>query len=407
MKRVMLVCLLTVVMYCHCQDVLSKRFTPFYIISDAPRQRSQENSIRGFSPDDIKSFYGFSTSMTAGSGSVISIVAAYESNSIEEELEVYSRQFGLPSCTTLNGCFKKVGQNGSSVNIPIDPKGSWLPEISLDVQIAHAISPGARILLVLANSDTVADMLVAIQYAKLNSNYVSMSFGFEETPDQLSLENIFVQPGVSFFAASGDSGATVYYPSSSPNVVAVGGTTISITSNRINETGWILSGGGQSKYSSPNRIQQKHNLVKNFLAKNPSSGRLIPDVSFIADPQTGMAIYTNKKWQVMGGTSASCPILAARASQTGTVVNAEFLYNSSLLFRDITVGRSVSTFKSSDVNNCYVGYDLVTGLGSWIEPDVLNATFRNSAIVSSKSSTLNQVNVVNVFIVMCTIILFL
>ena len=179
-------------------------------------------SPTGLSPATIKSVYSFSTSRTAGAGKTIAIVDAYDDPNAESDLNVFSSQYGLPACTTANGCFQKVNQTGGT-NYPRKDAG-WALEISLDVQWAHAIAPGAKILLVEASSNSFANLLAAEDYAAGQAQYVSNSWGAGEFSGENGYDSHFVQPGVSFFVSAGDAGLPAEYPSASPNVISVGGT---------------------------------------------------------------------------------------------------------------------------------------------------------------------------------------
>ena len=194
-------------------------------------------SPKGLSPATIKSVYNFPTSLTAGAGKTIAIVDAYDDPTAESDLNVFSAQFGLPACTTANGCFKKVNQTGGTAYPRKD--AGWALEISLDVQWAHAIAPGAKILLVEAGSNSFTNLLAAEDYAKANANYVSNSWGGSEFSGESSNDSHFSQSGVSFFVSSGDAGTPAEYPSASPNVISVGGTTLNFSGSTFtSETGW-------------------------------------------------------------------------------------------------------------------------------------------------------------------------
>ncbi|KAL0482067.1 hypothetical protein AKO1_013250 [Acrasis kona] len=340
--------------------------------------------VSGFSPAELKAAYNYNTSMAAGSGKTVGIVACYDSPSIEQELAVYSNMFGLPPCTTANGCFKKVGQTGSST-IPTAPDDEdWIGEISLDVQMVHGISPGAKILLVLAETSSSVDVLKAILYAAKNSDYVSMSLGFPEDSDSPTYENTYFKvPNVTYFCASGDYGPGVDYPTSSPNVIAVGGTSLYLSTDNIVETGWTGSGGGVSSYSSAPNIQLTDPRVR---ALDKTGFRKVPDLSSVGDPTTGVAVYTKGNWELMGGTSASCPIIAARAAQTGVVLTVASIYSGSIKFRDITQGYS-ETPSASLRYNCKVDYDFVTGLGSWVGTYIGPNNYTTSATTTSSPTT--------------------
>ena len=318
------------------------------------------SSPTGLSPATIKSVYNFSTSLTAGTGTVIAIVDAYNDPNIESDLNVFSSTFGLPACTTANGCFKKVNQNGSSSSFPRSNAG-WALEIALDVEWAHAIAPGAKILLVEASSNSFTNLLTAEDYAKTHAQYVSNSWGGSEFSGETSYDAHFVQTGVSFFVSSGDAGSPAEYPSASPNVVSVGGTTLNFSGgNYISETGWSGSGGGCSAYEVVTSDQASSGT---FAQVNCGNKRGTPDVSLNADPNSGVSVYDTVKylgqsgWFTVGGTSASSPMWAARSAAAGVVVNANFVYGNNITFRDITSGNNGF--------DCLVGYDLVTGLGSW------------------------------------------
>jgi subtilase family serine protease len=314
-------------------------------------------SPTGLSPATIKSAYSFSTSSTAGAGKTIAIVDAYDHPYIERDLNVFSQQYGLPACTTANGCFKKVNQNGGTAKYPRTNSG-WALEISLDVEWAHAIAPGAKILLVEASSNSFTNLLKAEDYAKAQAQYVSNSWGGSEFSSESTYDSHFIQSGVSFFVSSGDAGTPAEYPSASPNVISVGGTTLHFNGGSFtSETGWSSSGGGCSAYETANSAQSTGSV-------NCSGKRGTPDVSLDADPNSGVSVYDSFKyngqsgWFTVGGTSASSPMWAARSADAGTVVNAAYVYGSNITYRDITSG--------NNGESCLPGYDLVTGRGSWV-----------------------------------------
>ena len=326
------------------------------VVSDARGNPLASTSPTGLSPATIKSAYAYSTSSTAGAGKTIAIVDAYDDPSAESDLAVFSSTYVLPDCTTANGCFTKVNQTGGA-SYPRKDSG-WALEISLDIQWAHAIAPGAHILLVEASSNSFANLLAAEDYAKANANYVSNSWGGSEFSSESGYDSHFAQSGVSFFVSSGDAGLPAEYPSASPNVISVGGTTLHFSGTTFtSETGWSGSGGGCSAYE-PKATAQTTGLV------NCSGKRATPDVSLDADPSSGVSVYDTTRyqgqqgWFTIGGTSASSPMWAARSADAGALVNASYVYGSSITYRDITSGNNGAS--------ALVGYDLVTGRGSWI-----------------------------------------
>ena len=317
-------------------------------------------SPTGLSPATIKAAYNFSTSMTTGAGKTIAIVDAYNDPTAENDLGVFSAQFGLPACTTGNGCFTKVSQTGTK-RYPQANSG-WALEISLDVQWAHAIAPGAKILLVEASSASFSNLLKAEDYAAAHASYVSNSWGGSEFSGENTYDSHFVHTGVSFFVSSGDGGLPAEYPSASPKVISVGGTTLHFdsTGNFSSETGWSSGGGGCSSYETANSAQSSFG---GYTQVNCSGKRATPDVSLDADPVSGVSVYDStaysgqKGWFQVGGTSASSPMWAGRAADAGAVVNASYVYGSSISYRDITDGKNGAS--------CLVGFDLCSGQGSW------------------------------------------
>jgi subtilase family serine protease len=319
------------------------------------------SSPTGLGPATIKSVYSFPTSSTAGAGKTIAIVDAYDDPNIENDLNVFSQQFGLPVCTSANGCFQKVNQTGGK-KYPRTDSG-WALEIALDVEWAHAIAPGAKILLVEANTNSFTNLLAAEDYAKTHAQYVSNSWGGSEFSGENGYDTHFVQSGVSFFVSSGDAGTPAEYPSASPNVISVGGTTLNFskTGAFTSETGWSSSGGGCSTYETANSTQSSFSQYSQVKC---GGKRATPDVSLDADPASGVSVYDSVRyqgqsgWFTVGGTSASSPMWAARSAVAGAVVNAGYVYGNSITYRDITSGNNGAS--------CLVGYDLVTGRGSWV-----------------------------------------
>ncbi len=317
-------------------------------------------SPTGLSPATIRAAYGFSTSGTAGAGMTIAIVDAYNDPTAEKDLKVFSSQYGLPDCTTANGCFRQVNQTGGT-KLPRTDAG-WALEISLDVQWAHAIAPGARILLVEASSNSFTNLLAAEDYAKANAQYVSNSWGASEFSGESAYDSHFVRNGVSFFVSAGDAGLPAEYPSSSPNVISVGGTTLHFDAagNFAGETGWSKGGGGCSAYETATSAQSGYS---GYAQAGCAGKRATPDVSLDADPASGVSVYDSTKyqgqsgWWTVGGTSASAPMWAGRAAAAGAVVNAAYVYGNGITYRDITSGNNGAA--------CLVGFDLCSGQGSW------------------------------------------
>jgi subtilase family serine protease len=307
---------------------------------------------KGLSPLTIKSAYGFPTSSTAGSGKTIAIVDAYDDPTAASDFAVFDQQYGL-QCN----CLTKVDQTGGTSYPRADP--GWALEISLDVQWAHAVAPGAQILLVEANSNSFSDLLAAEDYANSHADYVSNSWGGSEFSGESSYDSHFAAGKA--FVSSGDAGLPAEYPSASPKVISVGGTTLNFSGGSFSsETGWSGSGGGCSQYENATSAQSSFSTYGQV---GCGGKRATPDVSLDADPASGVAVYDSTRyqgkrgWWTVGGTSASSPMWAARAADSGATVNASYVYGNSITFRDILSGNN----GASALN----GFDLVTGRGSW------------------------------------------
>jgi subtilase family serine protease len=325
-------------------------------LTDEHGNPSVASTPAGLSPATVKKVYNFTTSLSAGAGKTIAIVDAYDDPAAASDLAVFSSQFGIPC----NNCLTKVNQTGGS-SYPRTNSG-WALEISLDIQWAHAIAPGANILLVEANSNSFSDLLAAEDYAKTHAQYVSNSWGGNEFSGETGYDSHFSQSGVSFFVSSGDSGLPAEYPSASPNVISVGGTTLNFSGgNLTSETGWSGGGGGCSAYENATSAQSG---FSGYSQASCGGKRATPDVSLDADPNSGVAVYDSTRysgragWWVVGGTSASSPMWAGRSAVLGSVVNSATVYGSTISYRDITSGNNGAP--------CLTGFDLCSGRGSWI-----------------------------------------
>jgi subtilase family serine protease len=318
-----------------------------------PNRGGGGGAPQGLSPTQVRHAYGLDTLPTyRGAGQTIAIIDAYLTPNMPSDLAVFCNQFGLPPAN-----LQMVAMPGANRT-----NSGWAVETTLDVEWSHVIAPDATIMLVQAASASYTDLLAAVDYATSHgASVVSMSWGGNESAGQTSYDVHFQVPGVTFFAASGDSGSGTIWPSTSPNVVAVGGTHLAVdaSGNVLNETAWTGSGGGLSSvYAAPG-----------YQSGLGFSMRAVPDVSYNADPNTGVAVYDSVRnqgqqgWIVVGGTSAGSPQWAAltacvngqRTTPLGSTLND--LYTNAGTFRDITSG-------SNGAFTCTPGFDLVTGLGS-------------------------------------------
>ena len=300
----------------------------------------------GLSPSQIKEVYNLPSS--GGNGAKIAIVSAYNTPNVLDDFNFFSQEYNLPDNSTGNFIVYKMPGT-------VDTDTGWAQETCLDVEWAHAIAPNATIILVAAKDNSGSSLYSAVDFAANLPGVVavSLSWGGPETQSEIYRDNHFIKPGVVFFAASGDN-KTAVYPAASPNVVAVGGTKLNFYPNGTfqSETGWSLSGGGPSLYENIPDYQTTYGLE--------NSARSVPDVSYNADPSSGVSVYYNGSWYIFGGTSAGAPQWAAihalglSATNSNLYQKAKSAYAS--YFRDITSG--------SNDYNATSGYDYVTGLGS-------------------------------------------
>ena len=324
----------------------------------------------GYTPAQVRSYLGLTGS---GRGQTIAVVTAYDAPHAQADLGTFSQRFGLP----LPPSFRKVNQTGGT-RMPTVNAG-WALEAALDVQWAHAVAPDAGILLVQASSSSLSNLLSAVSWAAAQPGVtvVSGSFGAGEYARQKDQDaRCKLTTGVCVFA-SGDTGNPGSYPASNPWALAVGGTTLRLDAAGavLSEQAWSGSGGGVSAYSPKPAYQD---------GVTTAVRRVLPDVSYDADPATGFPVYSSTPyegqsgWFQMGGTSAGAPqwagVLAAAnqlrraagrpvltaTTSTGATPLHTALYRSGRL-ADVTAG---SNGTCGSVCTASVGFDAVTGLGS-------------------------------------------
>ncbi len=349
------------------------------------------------SPADIRSQYNMPADLD-GTGQVIAIVTAPSTGDPAADLNYFSNYYKLPQCNAANPCFSRI--NLSSPTRKISAANDWAMEVALDVQWAHAVAPGAKIVLVTANSTGLFDMMNAVKVASKipGVTAVSMSWGGRDQPVEYTktLDTYFTAaPGVAFFAATGDwgnQGKNQTYPSTSPYVTAVGGTSVQRSgtpTDPLNEVTWRYGGGGASQYTPMPLYQTQYLTGSNVLALS-NGKRTVPDVAYNADPVwSPVGIRVNGVWRAVGGTSAGAPqwagiaaLLAQNMAKRGQPFNTylqgaggfnALLYQTKLYtsFGDITSG---SNAQGAVRNTCALcsagpGYDAATGLGV---PNVAN-----------------------------------
>lgn len=337
--------------------------------NDNKPQVTSSPSSNSYEPEDIWDAYGMLDITEEGTDQVIAIITAIADPS------VISSSYSIFNSTYAFGTTNKLQIVNYNTSTTYDP--TWTFEACLDSQWAHAIAPDAVILVVIANSTSNSDIYYAISQAiNLSNNFnsnkpsvIAMSWGADEFSGETSLDSTF-QSSISYIAAAGDASGLILYPSASPDIISVGGTSLVANSNgTFTETAWSSAGGGMSQYESLPSYQQSHGL---------SGKRNTCDVSFLADPDYGVAVYCSgmtseypQGWYTVGGTSVGVQCWAgifafvnqARLAAgkdilnsnggTGDVHNMMYLSYSSD-FNDIT----------SPDPPAKVGYDNVTGLGS-------------------------------------------
>lgn len=321
-------------------------------------------SVQGLSPQLARHAYGFdqiafSSTPGDGRGQTIAIVDPYDDPNIAGDLTVFDQQFGIAAPPS----FTKVYASGVVPRVD----AGWSQEISLDVEWAHAMAPGANIVLVEARSANVDDLLSAVNVARemAGVSVVSMSWGGDEFSDETADDTDFTTPGghqsVAFVAASGDQGGSTVWPSISPNVLAVGGTTLFLADgNYSGETAWSDSGGGPSQFEGEPSYQ----------ASVQSTGaRTVPDVAYDANPNTGFAVYDQFSggWIEVGGTSAGTPqwaALIAIADQGRAAAGEGSLSDPQALVYQLPRSDFHDIVSGSNGFAATPGYDLTTGLGS-------------------------------------------
>ncbi|MFJ9460717.1 putative Ig domain-containing protein [Kitasatospora sp. NPDC101447] len=320
----------------------------------------------GYGPSDLASAYKLPAS--AGSGATVAIVDAQDDPNAESDLATYRSQYNLPACTTANGCFKKVDQRGGT-SYPTADSG-WAGEISLDVDMVSAVCPNCHILLVESDDASMDNLGAAVNTAvSMGAKYVSNSYGgSEDSTDPTSDSSYFNHPGVAITVSSGDSGYGVEYPAASQYVTAVGGTSLNHASNTRgwSESVWGSSSGGDGAGSGCSAYDAK----PSWQHDSGCGKRTVADVSAVADPATGVAVYQTyggSGWNVYGGTSASSPIIAAVYALAGAPASgttpASYPYAHTGSLFDVTSGANGSC-SPSYLCTAGAGYDGPTGLGT-------------------------------------------
>lgn len=331
----------------------------------------------GYGPADIQSAYHLTD--LDGAGRTVAIVDAGDDPKAESDLATYRNNFGLPACTTANGCFEKLNQTGVAGSYP-KADYSWAEESSLDLDMVSAACPTCHIVLVEANSASTSDLSAAEDTAAAEPGVVAVSnsFGDPEPDNDTAYNQHFIHRGVTTVASTGDTGNQVNWPSSVPSVTAAGGTSLTKDSSARGwtETAWSGAGSGCSKTQQATGFQPQIGSC---------TMRETADVSAVADPNTGVAIYDTAAscgsgslcnllislglakgatgWVQVGGTSAASPIIASVYALAGDGGTNAKLYNAPAgSLNDVTSGSNGSC--GNALCTAGPGYDGPTGMGT-------------------------------------------
>jgi subtilase family serine protease len=333
----------------------------------------------GLGPAQIQSAYKLAG--LNGSGRTVAIVDAYDDPNAASDLNTFRSAYGLAACTTSNGCFKKVNQNGATSPLPSGDYG-WAEEESLDLDAVSSACPTCHILLVEANSASTSALSKAENSAAKAAGVVAISnsYGGSEASSETSTDTAYNHPGIAITVSSGDGGYGVEYPAASRYVTAVGGTTLSQASNTRGwtETAWSGAGSGCSAFEPKQSWQKDTGCAK----------RTVADVYADADPNSGLGVYDTYNncgsssscdvlieegiaqgldgWAQVGGTSLSSPLIAsvyALAGNTASVTYGSYPYSHTSSLFDVTSGSNGSC-GGSYLCTAGTGYDGPTGLGT-------------------------------------------
>ncbi len=349
----------------------------------------QRRLFSGLTPAQLTAAYGlsaitFSANGTTvagdGSGQTIAVIDAYHDPYLASDLNTFDQAYSLPA-TALT----QIDLAGSSSD------SGWAMEEALDVEWAHAIAPGAAIVVVEAKSDSIPDLMAAVAVAKqvAGVSVVSMSWGSSEFAGETAYDKVFTTPaghtGITYVAASGDQGALggAEWPASSPNVLAVGGTSLSLSPDGTyqGESVWTFSSGGVSLYESEPAYQG---------TVQSTGRRSTPDVSFDGDPNTGVSVYMTDpstgvgSWSQIGGTSLGAPAWAAIVAIAD---QGRELAGKGTLDGATETMTALYSLPASDFHAVAATTGVSAGLGSPIGSSVVNGLVAYGTPATSASTT--------------------
>ena len=329
--------------------------------------------FKGYGPADLHSAYNIPDPMTGSRNTIVAIVDAYGYPKAEADLATYRSNFGLPACTSVNGCFAKVNERGG-LALPAYNSG-WAQETALDLDMVSAMCPNCKILLVEATSPSNNDLSTAVNTAvAMGARVVSNSYSGGESSGDSKFASAYTHPGVAITASAGDGGYGAQAPATVPGVIAVGGTALvkDGSARGWSETVWNTSsteGTGSGCSTVFTKPGWQHDTG--------CSHRMESDISAVADPATGVAVYgptgigSASAWLVFGGTSVSAPLIGGLYGTLGGAANAA---RSSWL----DAGAHTNDVTSGSNGSCSVAYFCTAGVGydgptGWGTPNGLSA----------------------------------
>ncbi len=327
----------------------------------------------GYGPSDLQSAYALPSS--AGSGETVAVVDAYNDPNAASDLAAYRSAWGLPGCGS--GCFEQVNENGQTSPLPAaSGTTGWAVEESLDIDMVSAICPNCHIILAEASSTSLTDLGNTVNSAvALGADFVSNSYGGQVSSSDATLDaGYYNHPGMAVTASAGDSGYGVEYPAASQYVTAVGGTSLSTSSSSRGwtESAWGSTSGGEGTGSGCSSDDAK----PSWQSDTGCASRTDSDVSAVADPNTGVAVYDTYDeggWLEVGGTSAASPIVASVFALAGTpdagTYPSSYIYQNTPSLFDVVTGANGSC-SPAYLCSGETGYDGPTG---WGTPDGVDA----------------------------------
>ena len=315
----------------------------------------------GYGPAQLQSAYGLTG--VSGTGATVAIVDAFGYRNAEADLAKYRAQYGLPPCTTANGCLKIVGQNGGKP--PARTDTGWDQEQALDLDMVSSACPSCKILLVQASSASFSNLWTGVDYAKTvpGVKAISNSYGNTDSSSYSAYDSHYAGNGIAITVSTGDYGYGAQWPATAPGAIAVGGTSLTQGGGTRGWTETVWNGAGSGCGLGHSKPSWQNGVT------DACGGRMEADISAVADPNTGVAVYgpvnsSTSGWMVFGGTSASAPFVGAMfALRNGSINAASSIYSHTGSLNDVTSGNN-GTCPVAYYCNGTAGYDGPTGLGT-------------------------------------------